>query len=187
MVTPGPLVDGEPVDAVVLAMPDPQALSHLDPAFEQERAALAGRAWSPVLALLAGWPHRCWAPMDGAFVHDDDVIEWIADDGRRRGDNAAVLVAHSTAAFARPRLAEPGAAGQDLIATLRRLLAIPLPPAWMYVQRWIFARPETPHEEPYYLSPAGIGLAGDGWGAPKIENAWRSGTELGRVLAARLR
>lgn len=186
MVTPGPVVDGDAVDAVVLAMPDPQALRHLDAAFEPERAVLAGRAWSPVLALLAGWSHRRWAPLDGAFVHDDDVITWIADDGRRRGDNAAVLVAHSTASFARPRLAEPSAAGPELVDAVRRLLTIPSPPTWAYVQRWTYARPEAPHDRPYHLSPAGIGFAGDGWGEPKIETAWRSGTELGRALAARL-
>ncbi|ETA02652.1 NADP transhydrogenase subunit alpha [Frankia sp. CcI156] len=186
-VTPGPRVDDEAADAVVLAMPDPQALRHLDPACTEERAQLAGRPWSPVLALLAGWPYRCWAPIDGAFVHDDDTIAWIADDGRRRGDNAAVLVAHSTPDFARPRLADPAAAGPDLVAALRRLLTITMQPSWTYVQKWTFARPDRPHEQPYYLSSSGIGLAGDGWGTPKIESAWRSGTELGRALAARLR
>jgi predicted NAD/FAD-dependent oxidoreductase len=186
-ITPGPLVDGEPVDAVVLAMPDPQAIRHLDEAFTEERALVADRSWSPALALLAGWSHRCWTPMDGAFVHDDDTIEWIADDGRRRGDNAPVLVAHSTAGFARPRLAEPAAAGPALIESLRRLLAVPEQPRWVYVQRWTFARPQRPHERPFHLSDNGIGLAGDGWGRPKIENAWLSGTGLGRAIAERLR
>ncbi len=186
-ITPGPFVDGEPADAVVLAMPDPQALRHLDEAFAEERALVADRSWSPALALLAGWSHRCWAPMDGAFVHDDDTIEWIADDGRRRGDNAPVLVAHSTAGFARPRLAEPPAAGPALIASLRRLLAIPEQPRWVHVQHWTFARPDRPHEQPFHLSDNRIGLAGDGWGRPKIESAWLSGTGLGRALAERLR
>ncbi|SNQ51454.1 putative NAD/FAD-dependent oxidoreductase [Frankia canadensis] len=186
-IAPGPLVDGEPVDAAVLAMPDPQAIRHLDESLGAERALVAGRPWAPALALLAGWQHRCWAPLDGAFVHDDDTIAWIADDGRRRGDNAPVLVAHSTADFARPRLAEPSAAGPGLVAALRRLLAIPEPPRWVYVQRWTFARPERPHARRYFLSDNHIGLTGDGWGEPKIENAWLSGTALGRAIVARLR
>ncbi|ORT95770.1 NADP transhydrogenase subunit alpha, partial [Frankia casuarinae] len=82
---------------------------------------------------------------------------------------------------------DPAAAGPDLVAALRRLLTITMQPSWTYVQKWTFARPDRPHEQPYYLSSSGIGLAGDGWGTPKIESAWRSGTELGRALAARLR
>ena len=53
-VGPGPVVDGTAYDAVVLAMPDPQALRLLDPALEQERAVLADREWQPVLALDGG-------------------------------------------------------------------------------------------------------------------------------------
>ncbi|MCK9898447.1 NAD(P)-binding protein [Frankia sp. AgB32] len=186
-ITPGLAVDGERVDAAVLAMPDPQAARHLDDTFVAERALVADRPWAPALALLAGWKHRWWAPMDGAFVHDDDTLAWIADDGRRRGDQAPVLVAHSTAEFARPYLAEPAAAGGRLVEALRRLLAIPEAPHWVHVQRWMFARPEQPHDERYFLSDNGIGLAGDGWGEPKIETAWLSGTALGRALVDRLR
>jgi predicted NAD/FAD-dependent oxidoreductase len=186
LVEPGPVVDGDPADAVVLAMPDPQARRHLAPALEAERARLTGRVWSPALALLAGWSHRCWALVDGAFVHDDGVLTWIADDGRRRGDDAPVLVAHSTAAFAAARLADPPAAAAELVAAVRRLLAIAAQPAWAYVQPWTCARPEASRDEEFFLSAGMVGLAGDGWGTPRVETAWRSGTALGRAIAERL-
>ncbi|CAO5172635.1 renalase [Frankia sp. AiPs1] len=186
-ITPGPCVDGEPVDVAVLAMPDPQAVRHLDGALVTERAMVVDRPWSPALTLLAGWSHRCWAPLDGAFVQDDDTLTWIADDGRRRGDQAPVLVAHSTADYARPRLAEPAAAGPGLLAALRRLLAIGDEPQWVYVQRWPFAQAQRLHERPFFLSDNGIGLAGDAWGRQsKIENAWLSGTALGHAIVERL-
>ncbi|EFC82099.1 NAD(P)/FAD-dependent oxidoreductase [Parafrankia sp. EUN1f] len=185
-VEPGPMVDGEPVDAVVLAMPDPQALRHLAPELHAERAALLGRAWTPVLALLAGWSTRRWSPIDGAFVHRDPTIEWIADDGRRRGDNAPVLVAHSTAQFAAGRLTDPPAAAPALTEALRRLLGIPVEPDWTYVQRWTFARPAAPREQTYFLGAARVGLAGDGWGEPRVESAWRSGTDLARAIISTL-
>lgn len=182
MVRPGPVVDGEAVDAVVLAMPDPQALRHLDPGLAAERAALLGRPWLPALALLAGWSTRRWSPIDGAFVHHDPAIGWLADDGRRRGDNAAVLVAHSTPEFAADRLRDPPAAASELVSTVRRLLAIPANPDWTYVQRWAFARPAQSREETYFLGPARVGLAGDGWGVPRVESAWRSGRDLARGI-----
>jgi predicted NAD/FAD-dependent oxidoreductase len=186
MIEPGPVVDGERFDAAVLAMPDPQAIRHLHPALEQERAMVAGRAWEPVLALLAGWPHRQWSPIDGVFVNGDSVLSWIADDGRRRGDEAPVLVAHSTSEFARPRLTEPAAAAADLVAATRRVLRIPGEPGWTYVQPWPFAKPAHQRDLPFFLTAGNVGLAGDGWGDPKIETAWRSGAELGRAIAERV-
>lgn len=180
-VGPGPTVDGQAYDAVVLAMPDPQALRLLDPSLAQERAAIAGRQWQPVLALAAGFAARSW-DLDGAFVHDDPVLDWVADDGSRRGDGAPVLVAHSTGGFAAPRLADPDAAAPALTDALRRLLDLP-PPTWTRVQRWTYAKPVGERDGTFFLGPSGIGLCGDGWGASRVEAAWLSGTALGQALS----
>ena len=186
-VGPGATVDGRSYAAVVLAMPDPQALAVLDPTLTDERAALTGRAWEPVLALAAGWDARTWdAGFDGCFVNGSDVLGWIADDGRRRGDGAAVLVAHSTGAYAAPRLADPAASLDELLGATRRVLGIDVPPIWSRVQRWSLARPAGPRDEPFHLGPARVGLCGDGWGAAKVETAWLSGTRLGEALAQQL-
>ena len=184
-VGPGPTVDGRAYDAVVLAMPDPQALTLLDPSLETARAAVADRVWDPVLALATGFPARTWdGRFDGCFVHDSDVLSWVADDGRRRGDGAAVLVAHSTPAFAADHLVEPAGATGDLTTALRGVLGV-AEPVWSRVQRWTFAKPAGPREEQFHLS-SGIGLCGDGWGASKVEAAWLSGHRLGEALAAGL-
>jgi len=185
-VGPGPTVDGQPAAAVVLAMPDPQALRLLGPALEPERGALAGRSWEPVLALAAGWDRREWPIGDGAFVNGSNVLAFVADDGRRRGDGAPVLVLHSTAALAREHLDEPGRAVAPMLAELAALLGVRERPRWTHVQRWSYARPGAPREEPYLLGAAGVGACGDGWGRPKVETAWRSGRALGEALAARL-
>ena len=180
-VGPGPSIDGAAYDAVVLAMPDPQALRLLDPSLAAERAAIDGRAWEPALALAAGWPTRDWE-FDGLFVNDSAVLDWVADDGARRGDGAPVLVAHSSPAFAASRLMDPPAAGPELVAALRGLLGLG-EPTWSRVQRWTFAKPVGTREQSHWLGAAGIGLCGDGWGAAKIEAAWLSGTALGQALA----
>jgi renalase len=182
-VTAGPAVDGRPVPAVALAMPGPQAARLLDPS--GPAAELAGtEAWDPVLAVVLGWSERRWpADLHGAFVHDDPAVEWIADDGDRRGDAAPVLVAHTTARLAGRHLEDPGAAVPAVVAAVRAALGIDEEPAWTEVQRWTFARPAAPRDEPFGLVD-GIGLCGDGWHAPaKVESAWSSGTALGRALA----
>ena len=186
-VGPGPTVDGRAHDAVVLAMPDPQAARLLDPSLTAERAAVEGRAWEPVLALAAGWDERTWdATFDGCFVEVDPVLGWIADDGRRRGDGAPALVAHSTSAFAAGHLDDPGATADALAAATRRVLGIDAPPSWTFVQRWTFARPAEPREQPFLLGPQRVGLCGDGWGSPRVETAYLSGRQLGERLAAEL-
>ena len=86
-------------DAVVLAMPGPQAL-RLNPPAAVADAARA-QAWEPVLAAVCTYPKRVWPDFHGAFVNDHPVLATVCDDGDRRGDRAPVLVAHSTAGFAR--------------------------------------------------------------------------------------
>ncbi|SEK48722.1 hypothetical protein SAMN04515665_102280 [Blastococcus sp. DSM 46786] len=182
-VSAGPAVDGRAVPAAVLAMPGPQAARLLDPAGPAGHLA-AAETWHPALAVVLGWAGRRWpADLHGAFVHDDPAVEWIADDGDRRGDAAPVLVAHTTASLAADHLDEPAAAVPAVVAAVRSALGIEVDPEWTEVHRWTFARPAAPREEPFGLVD-GIGLCGDGWHAPaKVEGAWSSGTALGRALA----
>ncbi|GAA3393870.1 NAD(P)-binding protein [Cryptosporangium minutisporangium] len=184
-VEPGPRVNGWPADAVVLAVPDPEAHRLLDPACTEERDLTADTPWSPVIAVAAGWSSRRW-DVDGVFVHDDQVVEWIADDGRRRGDSAPVLVAHSTAEFAAAHLDDPHQAAVAVIDTVRSVLDIPEPPSWIYVEPWARARPVEPRATPYHYGEARIGLCGDAWGSPRIETAWLSGHRLGTEIARTL-
>ena len=179
----GGTVDGEAYDAVVLAVPDPQALPLVDPALTGVTDLLRGREWEPVLALAARFPEATWG-FDGAFVNGDDVLSWVADDGSRRGDGAPVLVAHSTGAFAAPRLADPAAAAPELLGALERLLGLSGGEV-LRVQRWSLAKPAGSRDEPYGLVGR-IGLCGDGWGRSKVETAWLSGHRLGQALAAQL-
>ena len=186
-VGPGPVVDGRSYDAVVLAMPDPQALRLLDPALQEERAAVQDRTWEPVLAVAAAFAARTWDDaFDGCFVHDPDVLGWVADDGRRRGDGAPVLVAHSTSPFAATRLDDPDAAAAPLVEATRRVLGVRGAPVWTRVQRWSYARPAQPREADHHLGAARVGLCGDGWGSPRVEAAWVSGTRLAHALVQQL-
>lgn len=178
--------------AVVLAMPDPQARRLCG---DHPVAEVLVREWEPVIALSARWPRRTWDHLsptgrfDGAFVNGDPAVGWVADDGRRRGDDAPVLVVHSTPELAAQHLADPAGAGPGLVAALRRLMDLE-EPADVHVHRWTFARPVGEREESYALldGPGGlVGACGDGWGpTPKVETAWLSGARLGRELARRL-
>lgn len=188
------LSDLEPGEAaaVVLAMPDPQARRLCG---DHPLAPVLDREWEPVVALAARWSERTWDHLsptgrfDGAFVNGDAAVGWVADDGRRRGDDAPVLVVHSTPDLAARHLADPAAAAPEIVAALRRLMDLG-EPADVHVHRWTFARPVGEREQPYTLvdGPGGlVGACGDGWGPrPRVEAAWLSGVRLGRALAQRL-
>ncbi len=185
-VTPGLQVDGHSADAVVLAMPDPQAQRLLDPSFTAVSAVLHD-SFSPVLALTARWAEALWPAMDGTFVADDPVISWVADDGRRRDDFAPVLVAHSTTEFAAQHLEAPQEAGPLMEVAVRDALGISTAAESSHVQRWTFAKPSGTREERYHLSEELIGVCGDAWSdKPRVEAAYLSGVALGAALAERL-
>jgi renalase len=178
-VGPGPVVDGERADAVVLAMPDPQAARLLG---TRPGTVTAAPDWTPVIAVATGWPGRNWPELPAAFVNDHPVLTLVADDGDRRGDGAPVLVAHTTADVARAHDADPDGAVPLVVDALRELLGVDTPD-WTHAHRWRFASPGQDRAEPFHLGDDGIAFAGDGWGRARVETAWRSGTLLGRSLA----
>ncbi|MGC5381780.1 NAD(P)/FAD-dependent oxidoreductase [Micromonospora sp. DT68] len=186
-VGPGPTVDGERVGAVALAMPGPQAALLLDPALADATAVVQAQTWSPSLAAVLRFRSRHWAAFQGAFVNDHPVLSLVCDDGDRRGDDAPVLVAHTVPEFAARHLAQPTAAGPAIAQAVRDLLGLHEEAADVHVHRWTYAKPAGDATgDTCHLDADGIGLAGDAFGKPRVQSAWRSGRDLGRALAARL-
>jgi len=184
-------VDGLEVEAVALCMPGPQAerlLAGTSGSVRSIRQAALGVPWEPVIAVAAGFDAVIWDPFDGMFVNEDPTLTWVADDGARRANGAAVLVGHVTPALAEAHLAEPDRVREPAVAAMRRVLAIDAEPIWVDVQRWTFARPTGASDAAYYLdSELAVGLAGDAWSAgPRVEAAWCSGRALGQSIAQRL-
>ncbi len=188
-------VDNRAASAVALAMPDPQARALLD-STSSIWAALDD-PFEPVLALSAGWDARTWGSLaggadsagafDGAFVNGSEHLSWIADDGRRRGDDAAVLVAHSTPTLAAAHLEAPEEAHAPMLTALMSLLGIPEAPRWTHLHRWSVAKPAGSREQPFYLDDNNIGVCGDAWSQrPRVESAYLSGAALGTAILERL-
>lgn len=171
--------------AVVLAMPGPQAARLLTTRLP-ELAAVADQPYDPAIALVARYAARTWPRFDGAFVADVDEVRWVADDHRLlSGQGAPVLVAHSTARFAREHLADPDAAVVPMLQALDTVLGIGEQPLATSVQRWTFAQPATTRPTTFHLDPARVGLCGDGWSErSRVEAAWLSGDDLGAALVA---
>lgn len=177
--------DGQRYDTVVLAMPDPQARRLLDAASPLRDELDDGAGWAPSITVVLEWATREWPQFHAAFINDVPELTSLADDGDRRGDAAAVLVTHTTAALAREHLDNPEGAIAPAIAAVSRLLSLTDAPVQSFAHRWTFARPTAQHPEPFLLAD-GIGVCGDAWGErSSVATAWASGDALGRAIAAR--
>jgi renalase len=181
-VTGATAIDAIPAGDVVLAMPDPQASRLV--------AVPEPVAYDPVIAVVCGYAERCWGFADAAFVQDHPAVAFVADDGARRGDGAPVLVAHTTADLAGRHLDDPEGAVGATVAALSGLLDVGAP-VWTHAQRWTFAKPSGHHGATFGIARLDdgrpVGLAGDQWcphGSPRVESAWRSGTDLGNAIVA---
>jgi renalase len=154
-------------DAVVLAMPGPQALriADLAPAREQ--------SWLPSLAVVLTYAERVWTDFHGAFVNDHPIVATICDDGDRRGDRAPVLVAHATPEFA------AGGDSSKLAAAVGEILGIDEIPR-IDEFPWPYA---TPSAGPAGFARAGnVYLCGDAFGKPRVQTAWLSGRAVARAI-----
>lgn len=183
-------VDGESAPMALLCGPDPQMMRLIsqEPAYASVQHVLDEVQWEPALALVVVFDNRVWPAITGVFVNESPVLRFVADDGSRRGDGAAVLVAHSTPEFAANHLTEPAAGGPPMLAALLQLLGITDEPRSIHVHRWSLARPAAARPAPHFLDPSlGIGLAGDSWhDGPRLETAWLSGRSLGQAAVSQL-
>ncbi|WP_072802663.1 NAD(P)/FAD-dependent oxidoreductase [Rhodococcoides yunnanense] len=168
---------------VVLAMPDPQA-NRLTPVPDPV-------GYDPVLTVVLGFDSLTLPFENAAFVNDHPVLEFLADDGARRGDGASVLVAHTTASLAREYLDHPDDAVAPVIDAVTEVIGST--PSWTHVHRWTFAKPVSAHASTFGCvqnRSSTLYFAGDQWspgGPPRIESAWRSGSDAGRAVVDRRR
>ncbi|MDQ1752096.1 MAG: renalase [Pseudonocardiales bacterium] len=188
--------DGFNSRVVVLAMPDPQAarLAGSGP-FSQLQAQL-DVDFDPVITVTAAWPKREWSFHNGVFVNDHPAITFVADDGARRGDQAAVLVTHTSASLAQRHLADPDATIKPVLRALADVLDVTGEPIWTHAHRWTSAKPVGRHAQSFlwypigdiggeYLNGSAVAVAGDSWcpsGRPRVESAWLSGTAVARHI-----
>lgn len=180
-----------PFDAVVVAVPAPQAEPLL--AASPALAARAGEAvlapcWTLMLAFAATLP----TPVAAAFV-DGGPLSWICHDGGKpgRGNRAgappAAWVAQASASWSQEHLEEAAAdVAPALLAAFAEAVGLDLPrPVHLAVHRWRYARVERALGEPFLYDPAtGIGACGDWCLGPRLEAAYLSGVAMAeRVLA----
>ncbi|GAA0569044.1 NAD(P)-binding protein [Paractinoplanes ferrugineus] len=157
-------------EAVVLAMPGPQA--------RRIFADVAEQSWSPVLTAILTYARRSWPDFAGAFVNDHPVLATVFDDGDRRGDGAPVLVAHSTAGYAKEH-----SGGEKLAEAVGDHLGLSETPR-IVTRYWPHAQPRPGRDE--FARYGNVYVCGDAFGRPRVQTAWLSGRATARAILRQL-
>ena len=178
-----------PFDAVVVAVPAPQAVGLLSGAPRLAAAAdgvTMAPCWAGMLAGGVGEEH----PWDAAFL-DHPVLSWVARQGSRPGRREGVAgghwVLHASPEWSERHLEAPAEVVASQLGEAARDVGVigtgGIPP--VQVHRWRYALPPDPRPEPcLWDREAGIGACGDWCGGPRVEGAFLSGLAMaGRILA----
>lgn len=192
--------------AVVVAIPAPQVAALVDRAAPQNEGLanlmhqLQNVEFDAVITIMAGYSPDESANLPaqtslGGWMVDGNrhsVLRWAALDSSKRTDpQEAVVVMHSSAAFAASNIdrSDLEAVGQALLVAAAESLASWLSsPTWMQVHRWRYGFVRQPLGSPVLYSPAVSTLVGCGdWcSGGNVEGAIASGRQAAQLITAAL-
>ena len=177
---------GRHYDAVVLALPAPQAHALLRDVAPLQ-AALAGAAtmesrWAMMLQYAAPLA----LGFDAAFVNDGP-LRWVARDSSKPGRvGCESWILHASAEWSDAHLELDGERIAAHLLPAFAALGAPAPGHWS-AHRWRYARAaRARHEQCIWVDSEALGLCGDWLGGGTVEAAWLSGLALAqRISTAR--
>jgi renalase len=173
-------------DAVLLALPAPQAGALLRASDQHELAALTdGARMRGCWALMLRYSAPLDLPFDAAFVNQGP-LRWVARDsskpGREGGPETWLL--HAEAEWSETRLELSAEAVAAELLPAFAALGAPAPAlATLTAHRWRYADMQPPLQQgSVWQAETGLGLCGDWLHGGKVEGAWLSGHALARQL-----
>lgn len=175
----------EAFDAVVLALPEPQARA-LWPALAKRTA---GVDYAPCLTAMAAFDRTLATEKTFQEVEDHPRLALAACDSAKPGRHTAreCWVLHGTPEFSQAMLkVDPDATAHTLLDDFRNLASLGAQePDFVAGHRWRYALVRTPLGEDFiWEGTAGLGACGDWCIAPRLEAAFLSGRALaGAILA----
>ena len=169
-------------DAVVLALPAPQAQALLKQAGSSLQNIVASVRMRPAWALMMTCDATFDPGFDAAFVNSGP-LRWVARNRskpQRHGDNMWLL--HATAEWSEAHLEVPTQdVARSLLAEFQKIC--PLIPQEYWVHRWRYADTESSVGQDFLWDPEqGIGLCGDWLQEAKVEGAWCSAIALAKAI-----
>ena len=172
-----------PFDLVLISAPGPQARALL-PDTSELRERTETLSYAPCWAVMAEYEEPALAQWDG-IKFDQGPLSWVARDSSKPGRPPGERwVLHASAAWTHAHLEDTKDAVIDALTGALSALGA-APPTHAHAHRWRYAL-SAPHPgSPAAFSPTeGLGLMGDGFIAPRVEAAWKSGMALSELVIA---
>lgn len=181
----------EVFDAIVIAVPAPQAVALLQASASIEAAALAAclddvkiaPCWATMVAFAA--------PIDPAWTGrrlEDEVLAWVARNSSKPGrDGAETWTLHATPEWSQKLLEEPAErVAAEMLQAFARLMGRPaLATEHLSAHRWRYALVTRAMGDPcLWDASCGVGLCGDWCLGPRVEAAFLSGSALADMITA---
>ncbi len=172
-----------PFDAVVLAIPAPQAAGLLRGMGHGFAGAVADVTMDPCWTVMPGFA----APQSGLPPGPAGMFRWLSQDSARPGHAAAPdsWTGHASMAWSRLHLETPA---EQVLALLCHAFAeatgIAAEPAHASVHRWRYATVAAPLGAPCLAGPDRLALCGDWCTGPGTDAAFRSGVAAAERLLA---
>lgn len=172
-------------EALLLTAPVPQALELLGPLAEGLPQTVRAIRYFPCFALMLALEDEASVPAPGWARPTSGPLSWVADNhtkGISAGPGALTL--HTTPEFSRAHFDEaPEQVAARLIDAASPWLRGARVREWQ-LHRWRYSLVSTPGPEPCVLlrAPGLCALAGDAFGAPRIEGAFLSGYAAAMAL-----
>lgn len=174
-------------DAVVVAIPAPQARELLSPLHEELAGALAAVEMDPCWALMLGLEATTRAPALAAR-DPSSAIGWIAREDAKRGERAGTIerwIVHASHDWSRAHLERTPEEVRDLLLGEARAWMGSVTPVHAAAHRWRWARTTRPLGMPYLGDVhAGLFVAGDYCLGDRVEHAFTSGVAAAERLLA---
>jgi renalase len=173
----------EGFDALVLAVPAPQAIPLLGSAPALEASARKAEML-PCHAVMVCFRERVIAEFDAASF-DQGPLAWAARNVSKPGrEGGECWVLQSSADWSGAHVDDPPeAVQQSLLEPFRSVLDTPLPPVELIAShRWLYARPAAPETGRQWEASQAIGICGDWLAGARVEDAYLSGDRLADAI-----
>jgi renalase len=173
-------------DAVVLAVPAPQAAPLLHEVAPQQAALAAEVSMEGCWSLMLDYAAPLHLGFDAAFVNQGP-LRWIARDSSKPGRiGRESWLLHASAAWSEAHIERSGDEVAALLLAAFARLGGTAPQRWS-AHRWRYASTPQVRTEQCWWEPAqGLGVCGDWLNGGTVEAAWLSGTALAqRILDTR--
>jgi renalase len=172
-------------DAVVLAVPAPQAAPLLRDIAPQQSALAEGTAMQGCWAMMLQYDAPLSLGFDAAFVNHGP-LRWVACDSAKpgRGGSESWLL-HGSAEWSEAHLELDADSVAALLLAAFAELGGPAPQGWS-AHRWRYASTAAVRDDVcLWDAGQGLGLCGDWLNGGTVEAAWLSGRALAQRIVAR--